>query len=250
MIRIVSTPEQKERFSSLICGVPYFQAVMATDLALWAENPGAPVRLYLAGKAALSLQGRKALLCGRPDDWEEITAFLQYAGAAGLLCDGCPPAPWTPEAEWYIFSLPAGQRLPLLPLPEGLCRNEAPSVYAVAKLLFGGDEAGRDYFYTVACTSINHGFGCCRTLEREGQVLSTVGCYERGHGEAYMSAGMTAPALRGQGLGGWLIASLANDLSAEGWNVTFLCAEERRRFYRRLGFYEIGRYLSYQLKDE
>lgn len=250
MIQAVTSPEQKEQFSSIIRGIPHFQAVMATDLALWAENPGAPVKLYLAGGAALSLQGRKALLCGEPADWEEMTAFLQFAGAARLLCDVCPPAPWTPETVWHVFTLSAGRQLPLPPLPEGLRRNDTPSVSAVAELLFGSDEVQKDYFYTVACTSINHGFGCCRTLERAGEVLSTVGCYERGHGEAYMAAGMTTPALRGQGLGGWLIASLANELSAQGWNVTFLCAGERRRFYRRLGFCETGRYLSYQQKDD
>lgn len=250
MIAAVSTPEQKEHYSALIAGMPYFQAVMGTYLTLWADNPGAPLKMYLAGEAALSMWGNKAVMCGMPDDWEELTFFLRFAGIENLLCDTTPPKPWQPDTQLYRFVLGAGQQLPLAEQPDGFVRNESPSILAVSRLLFGDRESHREYFYTVACTAVNHGLGCCRTLEREGKIISTVGCYERANGEAYMSTGETVPELRGQGLGGWLIVSLANELAGQGWNVSLLCVQERCHFYRRLGFAEDGQIISYRLEKQ
>ena len=65
-----------------------------------------------------------------------------------------------------------------------------------------------------------------------------------------MSAGETVPELRGQGLGGWLIISLANELAKQGWNVSLLCVQERCHFYRRLGFAEDGQVVSYRLEKQ
>ena len=44
MIQAVTTPAHKQAFATAIQGAPYFRAVMGRDLALWADNPGAPVR--------------------------------------------------------------------------------------------------------------------------------------------------------------------------------------------------------------
>ena len=44
MIQAVITPAHKQAFATAIQGAPYFRAVMGRDLALWADNPGAPVR--------------------------------------------------------------------------------------------------------------------------------------------------------------------------------------------------------------
>ena len=44
MIHAVTTPAHKQAFATAIQGAPYFRAVMGRDLALWADNPGAPVR--------------------------------------------------------------------------------------------------------------------------------------------------------------------------------------------------------------
>ena len=73
------------------------------------------------------------------------------------------------------------------------------------------------------------------------------GAYAMVDGEAYLATGETVPERRGCGIGGWLIASAANALAAEGWRVTLLCEENRRRFYTRLGFAPAGAYPRYRL---
>ena len=57
MIQAVTTPAHKQAFAMAIQGAPYFRAVMGRDLALWADNPGAPVRLFTLPGAALTLNG-------------------------------------------------------------------------------------------------------------------------------------------------------------------------------------------------
>lgn len=85
MIQAVTTPAHKQAFATAIQGAPYFRAVMGRDLALWADSPGAPVRLFTLPGAALTLNGSTAQLCGTPQDWEELLSFLQFAGIAHLL---------------------------------------------------------------------------------------------------------------------------------------------------------------------
>lgn len=75
MIQAVTTPAHKQAFATAIQGAPYFRAVMGRDLALWADNPGAPVRLFTLPGAALTLNGSTAQLCGTPQDWEELLSF-------------------------------------------------------------------------------------------------------------------------------------------------------------------------------
>ncbi len=55
-----------------------------------------------------------------------------------------------------------------------------------------------------------------------------------------MACGETVEALRGKGIGGRLIAEMANALAAEGWMPVFLCSPERVHFYTRLGFEKMG----------
>lgn len=246
MICAVSAPEQREAFARCLAGQPYFQSVMATDLALWADNPGAPVRLYTMPGAALSVLGREARLCGIPEDGEELASFLRFAGVERLLCSGAPPASWRRERPLYLYSLPAGQQTPETPLPpEGMTLDRVPSMTAVADLLFARDTAQWDCFYTTACTSINHGFGDCRALWKNGKMAAAVGCFERANGEAYVSGGFTAKAQRGQGIGGWLILHLFNELAAEGWNVLLLCEEHLCGLYDRKGLVQTGIYYNY-----
>ena len=54
MIQSVTTPAHKQAFATAIQGAPYFRAVMGRDLALWADNPGAPVRLFPLTGASFS----------------------------------------------------------------------------------------------------------------------------------------------------------------------------------------------------
>ncbi|MDD4849501.1 MAG: GNAT family N-acetyltransferase [Gemmiger sp.] len=246
MIEAVTTPTQQAAFGAAIQGVGYFQAVQGTALALWGNNPGAPIKLYLAGGAALTLSGRRAQLCGTPPDWEELAGFLRFAGVERLLSACPPPANWVENQRFYRYTLGPGQSLPLPPPPPAhLVLDQHPAMAPVAALIFATESAQQEYFYTVACTAINHGIGCCWALLQDGRPVATVGCYERWNGEAYMAAGETLPALRGQGLGGWLIPALANRLAGAGDRVSFLCGAERRHFYDRCGFIQNGYYIEY-----
>ena len=93
MIQAVTTPAHKQAFAAAIQGAPYFRAVMGRDLALWADNPGAPVRLFTLPGAAMTLNGSTAQLCGTPQDWEELLSFLQFAGIAHLIRKKRPYCP-------------------------------------------------------------------------------------------------------------------------------------------------------------
>lgn len=108
----------------------------------------------------------------------------------------------------------------------------------VSRLVFD-QEAEQEAFYSLACTSLAHGIGCCRALLQGNEPVCTVGCYEQSEAEAYMSAGVTAPAWRGRGLAGWLIVDLANELAAAR-TVRFASAPSLEGFYRRLGFAQQG----------
>lgn len=91
MIQAVTTPAHKQAFATAIQGAPYFRAVMGRDLALWADNPGAPVRLFTLPGAALTLNGSTAQLCGTPQDWEELLSFLQFCGHRPSDCERNAP---------------------------------------------------------------------------------------------------------------------------------------------------------------
>lgn len=144
-----------------------------------------------------------------------------------------------------------GRQLPLGAAPAGLALDPAPRVAAVAALAFPGKEnaARRDAFYSETCTAVAHGLARLWALcGPDGGIVSMVGAYAMVAGEAYLATGETVPERRGQGIGGWLIARAANALAAEGWRVTLLCEENRRRFYTRLGFAAAGSYPRYQLE--
>jgi len=103
--------------------------------------------------------------------------------------------------------------------------------------------------FTLSCVpSAAGGLARVWTLEREGEIVCTVGAYALADGQAYMACGETAEALRGRGIGGRLIVGMANALSAEGWMPVFLCSPERVHFYTRLGFEKLGEYARYERK--
>ena len=113
MIQAVTTPAHKQAFATAIQGAPYFRAVMGRDLALWADNPGAPVRLFTLPGAALTLNGSTAQLCGTPQDWEELISFLQFAGIAHLIAEETPLLPAAAGEPLFLYSMPPQDRLPL-----------------------------------------------------------------------------------------------------------------------------------------
>ena len=250
MIRAVASAADKQQFAKAVCGKPYFQALLGRDLALWADNPGAPVKLFVLSGAALAVSGCSAQLCGKPQNWEETVCFLRFAGVARLTTDqpSTGPARLPLRRALHLYRLSAGQSLPTGPAPEGLTLRSAPPVMEIAQRLFAGEPERVDAFYSEACTALAHGYAAVRALyDGQGRMVSTVGAYAMANAEAYMAMGETVEELRGQGIGGWLIPTFANELAAQGWQVTFLCEEKRRHFYDGLGFSCVGKYYQYRL---
>ena len=77
MIAAVASAAQRQGFLAAACRDPMLRALLGRDLALWAGNG-----LYLADGAALSLTDDCAWLSGLPDDPEELSIFLRFAGGA------------------------------------------------------------------------------------------------------------------------------------------------------------------------
>lgn len=121
MIQAVTTPAHKQAFATAIQGAPYFRAVMGRDLALWADNPGAPVRLFTLPGAALTLNGSTAQLCGTPQDWEELLSFLQFAGIAHLIAEKTPLLPAAAGEPLFLYSMPPQDRLPMAQEHQAIC---------------------------------------------------------------------------------------------------------------------------------
>lgn len=237
MIQAVTTPAHKQAFATAIQGAPYFRAVMGRDLALWADNPGAPVRLFTLPGAALTLNGSTAQLCGTPQDWEELLSFLQFAGIAHLIAEETPLLPAAAGEPLFLYSMPPQDRLPLAQEHQGYMLNRSPSVLRLATQLFPQEPERQDCYYSETCTALAHGFARVLALQdAAGRPVSTVGAYAMANGEAYMAMGETLPELRGQGIGGWLTGLLAADLAARGRRVALSCKKERLNFYHRLGF--------------
>ena len=155
------------------------------------------------------------------------------------------PEPTAAPAEDAV-PLPTSRPLPPAPPPE-LRLDLPPPMQPVSRLVFPQDRAEQEQFYSQACTALAHGFGVCRTLWAGERPVCTVGCYEQSGGEAYLSAGVTAPDWRGRGLASWLIVGLADGLAAAR-TVRFACAPALGPFYDRLGFAEAGALLQFTRK--
>lgn len=198
MIQAVTTPAHKQAFATAIQGAPYFRAVMGRDLALWADNPGAPVRLFTLPGAALTLNGSTAQLCGTPQDWEELLSFLQFAGIAHLIAEETPLLPAAAGEPLFLYSMPPQDRLPLAQEPQGYMLNRSPSVLRLATQLFPQEPERQDCYYSETCTALAHGFARVLALQdAAGRPVSTVGAY--GHGQRrslYGNGGNPAGAAR------------------------------------------------------
>lgn len=249
MIHAADTDDRRRMFSKAIVGKPYFQSLMARDLALWADNPGAPTKLFVLPDAALSVGGTVAQLCGHPRDWEELREFLRFVGVRCLTVSEQPSGDdWILRRTLFIREVPAGGRLPLAQPPAGLAEDREPRVREIAEELFPDRPERADHFYSETCAALSRGMVRLTALrDGDGRMVSTVGAYAMANGEAYLAMGETVQQLRGRGIGGWLIAGLTNELAAEGWRVVLLCEEQRRRFYDRLGFAETGCYWQYEV---
>lgn len=252
MIRAVQSAADKAAFARCAAPWPALHAVLGRDMVLWADNPGAPVKLFCltdagdAVTAALDLYGRTALLAGTvgESEAEELAAFLRFTGTPKLRTAAALPAvpAWQPREPLYGYEWAGGAERPL---PAGTLLDEAPPAAALAALLFPDDAAGRDAYYVTTNAARSHGLGRVWLLRGSGgEPLSTVAAtlYES---EAYLQMGCTVPAARRQGYFAPLITHTAAGLAGQGYRVTLDCAEMLCPLYEKLGFRRFGILLQY-----
>ena len=249
MIAQVKTPRQRQRFFNACREKLCLGATMPLALSLFGKSQ--PGRFFAGPTLALDVGGSTAWLAGHANP-DELAGFLNFCGCEAVVLDeaGCPPPTgWKRAKTLSVFGLPLGRQLPLpeadASLWQSLEKNTEPAAGKTAEMLFPDRPGKRDDFYSELCSKRSRGLARVWTLEREGEIVCTVGAYALADGQAYMACGETAEALRGRGIGGRLIVGMANALSAEGWMPVFLCSPERVHFYTRLGFERLGEYARY-----
>ena len=249
MIAQVKTPRQRQRFFNACREKLCLGATMPLALSLFGKSR--PGRFFAGPTLALDVGGSTAWLAGHANP-DELAGFLNFCGCEAVVLDeaGCPPPTgWKRAKTLSVFGLPPGRQLPLPEADAALWRslekNTEPAAGKTAEMLFPDRPGRRDDFYSELCSKRSQGLARVWTLEREGEIVCTVGAYALADGQAYMACGETAEALRGRGIGGRLIVGMANALSAEGWMPVFLCSPERVHFYTRLGFERLGEYARY-----
>ncbi len=246
MIRAVQTAADKAAFAAAAAAWPGLRAVLGRDLALWADNPGAPVRLFCvtdaAGHttAALDLYGRNALLAGTVGQEQagELAAFLRFAGIEKLRTPAAL-APWAAAEREPLFccGLPAGRALPARLLPAGCTLDTRPSTTELARLLFPADEARRDAYYVTTNAARSRGLARQWLLRAaDGTPVSTVGAGAVFDGVAYLDMGYTLPDARRKGYFAPIIVQAANTLAGQGMTVTLDCVGSLCPLYEKLGF--------------
>ena len=249
MIAQVKTPRQRQRFFNACREKLCLGATMPLALSLFGKSQ--PGRFFAGPTLALDVGGSTAWLAGHANP-DELAGFLNFCGCEAVVLDeaGCPPPTgWKRAKTLSVFGLPPGRQLPLpeadAALWQSLEKNTEPAAGKTAEMLFPDRPGKRDDFYSELCSKRSRGLARVWTLEREGEIVCTVGAYALADGQAYMACGETAEALRGRGIGGRLIVGMANALSAEGWMPVFRCSPERVHFYIRLGFERLGEYARY-----
>ncbi len=249
MIAQVKTPRQRQRFFNACREKLCLGATMPLALSLFGKSR--PGRFFAGPTLALDVGGSTAWLAGHANP-DELAGFLNFCGCEAVVLDeaGCPPPTgWKRAKTLSVFGLPPGRQLPLpeadAALWQSLEKNTEPAAGKTAEMLFPDRPGKRDDFYSELCSKRSRGLARVWTLEREGEIVCTVGAYALADGQAYMACGETAEALRGRGIGGRLIVGMANALSAEGRMPVFLCSPERVHFYTRLGFERLGEYARY-----
>ena len=249
MIAQVKTSRQRQRFFNACREKLCLGATMPLALSLFGKSQ--PGRFFAGPTLALDVGGSTAWLAGHANP-DELAGFLNFCGCEAVVLDeaGClPPTGWKRAKTLSVFGLPPGRQLPLPEADDALWqsleKNTEPEAGKTAEMLFPDRPGRRDDFYSELCSKRSRGLARVWTLEREGEIVCTVGAYALADGQAYMACGETAEALRGRGIGGRLIVGMANALSAEGWMPVFLCSPERVHFYTRLGFERLGEYARY-----
>ena len=249
MIAQVKTSRQRQRFFNACREKLCLGTTMPLALSLFGKSQ--PGRFFAGPTLALDVGGSTAWLAGHANP-DELAGFLNFCGCEAVVLDEAecpPPTGWKRAKTLSVFGLPLGRQLPLpeadASLWQSLEKNTEPAAGKTAEMLFPDRPGKRDDFYSELCSKRSRGLARVWTLEREEEIVCTVGAYALAEGQAYMACGETAEALRGRGIGGRLIVGMANALSAEGWMPVFLCSPERVHFYTRLGFERLGEYARY-----
>lgn len=211
----------------------------------------APCAPQTPAPLAIALRGASASVAGEYDP-EELGSFCRFLGIDSLTttCE-TPPQGYVLGQPLTVYTLAAGKQLPLPPLTgamagqkESLQLDKNPSVGAILPLLWGEDDGTntdlRDHYYADACTARNAGMAEFWLLRHGEAPVFTVAASAIVGQKAYLSAGETIEANRGQGIGGHYITKMANEYAAKGYDVCFVCEACRCRFYTRLGFAQSG----------
>lgn len=242
MIRALSC-ENQHIFRRLVENKPCIAPVMEANSEVFAGHP-ALMRFYLCDESgALLLRGGGGLLCGEADD-EELSGMLGFGGIDSLKTDGMVPFGWHAEETLRIMVLreiPAARAL-----PGGAAFCEEPSMRQVMDLLQHEGLLGTaaDNFYSEACTKRSRGLARVWTVNIGGMPAATAGAYAVTPREAYLSAVLTLPEHREQGLASALVAHAAAELAQSGRRVSLLCREALVPFYARIGFETVGELLQ------
>lgn len=245
MIARADTPPRRRRFLAACGDSPVLGCVLPVQLAVFGRHSGC---LFAGPAIAIDANGDTALAAGRCDP-AELASFLGFLGCGRLLTDGPAPAGWAAADTRLIYTLAPGASLPLPPLAPGLRLSTEASPGAAAALLFGADPARQQEAYAQLCAKRNHGMARVWAVQAGDTVVSTVQAAAIWRDRAYMASGLTAPAWRGKGVGGHLIAAMANALAAEGKRVSFACRPALAPFYDRLGFVRSGALTLYAAPD-
>ena len=247
MIACANTPAGKKRFRRACRGVPCLEVFLPMEQALFGRSQ--PGRFYAGPSLALDIGGADAWAAGGANP-EELASFLAFCGCRSLITNGSAPAGWRQAEQMPCFALGARERLPVPPAEESLWASlrleTAPPAGVLARFLYPDQTQQREDYYSALCTKRSRGLARVWALMDGGRIAATVGAYAIWGGEAYLACGCTAEPLRGRGMGGRLIASLANELAGQGLRVSLVCHPERAHFYQRLGFQQVGMLTRWQ----
>lgn len=246
MIRRVLTEAEERCYLNRVADALCLGTAMEVRCRMFREVPQLGHQFWLSENAAIALSGDTASVVGEYDP-EEMAAFLDFAGMQKLLTDGEAPTGWVPADTLYAYAV----RSPLpVHCPGGMSIDRQPSLMTFTDLaLSGEDAAAKESFYAQACAKRNHGMGAFWVASLNGTPVSAVAASEICGGFAYMSQGHTLPDFRGGGIGGALIAAMANSLLEQEVTPCWLCREERRHFYEAMGATCEKEYYLYKKKE-
>ncbi len=217
---------------------------------------------------ALALRGASATVAGAFDP-EELGSFLAFLGIDRFTTPAqTPPEGFCYHQTLFVYTLQPGKQLSLPTFTGDFAQQEgvfaldkSPSVMQITPLLFPqggqGDEMGdrdnigaasdtgdindsdtslQDQYYADNTHARNAGMAEFWLLRHGDTPIFTLAASAVVGKVAYLSAGETIEAYRGQGIGGHYIVQMANEYAAKGYEVCFVCEAVRCRFYERLGF--------------